>query len=89
MQGDKPASVPVGVVEALQSACDRFGVIDYRPVLSPGEAVRVVGGPFTDLVGEFIRLDDAGRVRVLLKLMGAQVPVLLSQECVVSARSVL
>jgi transcription elongation factor/antiterminator RfaH len=89
MQGEKPACVPQGVVEALQAACDASGVMDFRPALRPGEAVRVVTGAFTDLVGELIRMDDAGRVRVLLNILGGEVPVLLSRECVVSAHSAL
>jgi transcriptional antiterminator RfaH len=47
--------------------------------------VRVSAGPFADLVGRLQQLDDSGRVRILLEVLGGEVPVLLSQNCVVSA----
>ena len=87
MQCDTPAPAPVGVVEALRNACDALGVLNWQPELTLGQSVRVLNGAFADLVGELDRLDGAGRVRVLLDIMGGRVPVLLPREDVISAAS--
>ncbi len=87
MQGERPAPVPAGVVEQLQESGDDMSVIQWRPDIRPGESVRVVAGVFSDIVGRLERLDGAGRVRVLLQMMGGHVPALLPEEIVVPARS--
>ena len=46
-------------------------------------------GPFADLVGQLDQLSDAGRVRVLLDIMGGRTPVFLPRNYVVSAKSSL
>ena len=39
--------------------------------------MRVTAGPFAELIGTLERLDDQGRVRVLLDILGGKIPVLL------------
>lgn len=85
MGGDQPAAVPVGIVEALQQSCDEQGIISWEPELKPGQSVRIVAGPFADLVGELDLLDDSGRVRVLLDLLGTRVPASIPRGLVVQA----
>jgi transcription elongation factor/antiterminator RfaH len=89
MQGEYPAPVPVGVIEALQLSSDESSIVEWRPEIRPGDAVRVVAGPFSDMIGQLERLDGAGRVRVLLQLMGGQVPAVLPEEIVVSRDSIV
>jgi len=88
MQGDMPTPVPAGVVEALQQSCDEMSVVEWQPDLRPGQAVRILAGPLGDVVGELERLDSAGRVRVLLEIMGGRVPAVLPKEIVVSRDSI-
>ena len=38
-----------------------------------GQAVRVTAGPLAEAVGELVRLDKSGRVRVLPEIMGGRV----------------
>jgi len=85
MQGEIPAAVPVGVVEALQNSCDEDGVLDYEADLRPGQRVQIVHGAFTELVGQLDQLDAAGRVRVLLDMLGRHTPILMPRGGVVSA----
>lgn len=85
MQGDAPAPAPLGVVETLKAACDDKGILKLSPDFKPGQSVRLLAGAFADAVGELERLDDAGRVRVLLKIMGGRVPIVLAQESIISA----
>jgi len=89
MQGEYPAAVPAGVIEALQLSSDELSVVEWRPEIRPGDAVRVLAGPFSDVIGQLERLDGAGRVRVLLEIMGGQVPVVLPEEIVVSRDSIV
>ncbi len=80
MQGEMPLPVPVGIVEELQARMDAKGTVDCVPLLKIGQCVRIADGPFADLVGTLVSLDGAGRVRVLLDLLGRPVPVALRRE---------
>jgi len=53
-----------------------------------GGAVKVTAGPFADLVGQLERLDDNGRVRVLLEILGGKVRVALPQNFLAPAQEV-
>ncbi len=89
MGGDRPAPVPYGIVEALKASCNDSNILEWQPLLSPGDAVRVATGPFADIVGTLDRLDGAARVRVLLNLLGGERPVWLPRSSVIPATSTL
>jgi len=80
-QDDRPCPVPAGVVEALAERCDA-GQIMRAPDLRPGQAVRIVAGPFAEQLGAIERLAGAERVRVLLGLMGCSVAVKLDRSAI-------
>lgn len=80
MQGEIPKAVAPGIVESLQQHTRSDGTIDLTPRLHIGQSVRIAQGPFTDLVGTLGQLDSAGRVRVLLHLLGRSVSVALNGE---------
>jgi transcriptional antiterminator RfaH len=82
MQGGEPQAVPCGVVESIIDAVDADGIIHFDQHLKEGQAIRVMAGPFADLVGQLERLDDNGRVRVLLEILGGKVRVELPRELV-------
>jgi transcription antitermination factor NusG len=82
MQGGEPQPVPHGVVESLVDSADVEGNIDFHYQLREGQALKVIAGPFADLVGQLEWLDDKGRVRVLLELLGGTVRVTLAQTLV-------
>ena len=70
----RPVPVPEGVVENLIAHSD--GSLTRVDIgLTKGQSVRIVSGPFANLVGTLDRLDEAGRTRVLLSIMGSSVPV--------------
>ena len=87
MQGERPAPAPAGIVEALIDACDANNVLRWQAELKPGQSVRVLAGPFADLVGQLERMTDSGRLRVLLDIMGGSTPVFLPRESVAPADS--
>ena len=69
MMEGRPVPVPVGVVETLLAATDGL-VTRLDDGLAVGQGVRILSGPFSEMVGQLVRFDDGGRVRVLLDLMG-------------------
>jgi len=73
-QDGRPVPVPTGIVESLVGQTDG-NLIRLDAGLVKGQNVRILSGPFADFVGPLERLDDAGRVQVLIKLMGTAVPV--------------
>ena len=79
-----PVAVPVGIVEALIEQSDgNLTRLDTR--LVKGQQVRILSGPLADFTGTLQRLDGAGRVQVLLELMGTAVPVSLHRSALLPA----
>ena len=78
-QDGRPVPVPTGIVESLIERSDgKLTRLDAG--LVKGQQVRILCGPFADFVGTLERLDDAGRVKVLLEMMGTAVPVTLHRS---------
>jgi transcription elongation factor/antiterminator RfaH len=75
MSGDQPQSVPPGVVEALIAAADGRSILQLGQSLQLGGPVRLMSGPFVEHLAILEQLDDSGRVRVLLDILGRQVAV--------------
>ena len=67
-------------MEALIEHTDEAALTLFQTGLSAGQSVRILTGPFANFVGTLERLDDAGRVRVLLEMMGTAVPVALHRS---------
>ena len=85
MQGERPHPVLPGIVETLLASADGDGIVQFHEDLEIGSTVRLLAGPFADELGVLARLDDKGRVRVLLEIMGGRVPVETRREFVVAA----
>lgn len=85
MGNELPVAIPSGVVEALRATCTADGHLRSGLVLGVGDRVRVLTGPFTDLVGELARIDGAARVTVLLQLLGGEVPVSIPRVALMPA----
>jgi transcriptional antiterminator RfaH len=71
----RPVPVPAGVVENLRAHAHEANLTLFGPEMLEGDRVRIARGPFAELIGTLSRLDENGRVRVLLKMMGGDVPV--------------
>jgi transcription elongation factor/antiterminator RfaH len=80
----RPVPVPAGVVEALISSYDQtLERLDFG--LARGQSVRILSGPFADLIGTLDRLDAGGRTRVLLEIMSTAVPVTIDRQALCPA----
>jgi transcription elongation factor/antiterminator RfaH len=75
MRGDEPYPVPCGLVEALTEMADADGFLRFGETLKVGSPVRLLAGPFADQLAILDHLDASGRVRVLLDILGRQVPI--------------
>ena len=82
---NRPVPVPQGVVEALIANADEANLTLFHQGLKLGQSVRILSGPFANLVGTLERLDGAGRVRVLLEVMGTIVPVTIRRAAICPA----
>ena len=87
MGKELPTAVPVGIVEGLVAACTADGFMDLSEKFALGDRVRLLTGPFVDLVGQLTRIDGAGRVTVLLRLLGGEVPVSVSRAALMPAHA--
>jgi transcription elongation factor/antiterminator RfaH len=80
MGGDMPCPVPSGIVESMLALSGADGLLQLQTNLKIGAPVRFASGPFAEQLGVLDRLDDSGRIRVLLNILGRQVPVCLSRS---------
>ena len=80
MCAGEPQAVPHGLVESLILAAEDDGTVRFDYDLHEGQSVKVVAGPFAELIGRLEHLDDKGRVSVLLELLGGSVRVALPRK---------
>jgi transcriptional antiterminator RfaH len=84
--GERPLAVASGVVETLVQSSDQRGALIYKPdELAIGDRVKLVSGPLAGSLGILQRLDGAGRVQILLALLGGPVKVTAAREMVAAA----
>lgn len=74
--GDRPAQLPIGMVENLQKrARGGFVTLPSKPAFRRGDQVRVLSGTFAGHLGLFDGMSSHDRQRILLDLLGQAVPV--------------
>lgn len=73
--GNKPTPIPQKEVDAIM-AFSKQAAPKFQAAFSVGEAVRIIEGPFTDLLGTVRSIDEAkGKVEVLVSIFGRETPV--------------
>ena len=85
MQGDRPHPVPRGIVETMIASVDERAVLRFERNLQKGTEVRLIAGPFAEQLGILDRLDDSGRIHVLLNIMGGTIRVHLPRDYAIAA----
>src|SRR6516162_5203727 len=83
--GPRHRGLPEGIVETLIQNSDEANLALFSSGLTTGQSVRILLGPFANFVGQLERLDAAGRVRVLLDMMGTTVPVAVRRGAICPA----
>lgn len=75
--GEQPLRIPNAVMSALVQMADagKLGVKEIEPgrTFDPGDLLRILTGPFENRIGEFVRLDNSGDVRLHLDVLGRKV----------------
>ena len=85
MGAEQPMPVPSGVIEGLVVSCESRGVVRLDDGLEIGQNVRILSGPFAETLCRLSHLDDRGRVRVLLEIMGMEVAAQLDRSAIAPA----
>ena len=85
MGSERPKPAPAGVVEGLIESCGPGGAVLLDDGLEIGQTVRIVSGPFAETLCRLAHLDDRGRVRVLLEIMGMEVAAQLDRSAIAPA----
>lgn len=85
--GNLPAVVHAGIVDALKQREDSLGYIklDQRPRFRLGDELRVLDGAFTGTFGIFDGMTDNERVTILPDMLGRKARVSMDVEAVVAA----
>jgi transcription elongation factor/antiterminator RfaH len=74
--GNEPTPVSESVIEMLRDRMGDDDTVQLVEDLQEGNSVRVTSGPLKDFVGIFQKgLSSDGRVRILLNLVGRDLPV--------------
>jgi transcriptional antiterminator RfaH len=75
--GSRPAAVPQEIITEIKARQDNKGLVKTSAAhgFKPGERVRIVDGPLSDVEGLFECLSDEDRVTILLEIMGRAVRV--------------
>lgn len=73
--GNNPTPIPQKEVDAIL-AFSAQAAPKFQAAFSIGEAVKIIEGPFTDLLGTVRSIDEArGKVEVLVSIFGRETPV--------------
>lgn len=86
--GAAPMPLPQGIVEALRGRRDAAGLIsvsDSLAKLTPGAVVRILAGPFAELIGRIEMAEENDRVSLLLEVLGRMVRVRIAVAAVEAA----
>lgn len=83
--GTQPAALPAGFVEQLQRLAGKGGQVRFDQAFAAGDGVRIIGGPFDDLVGTLASGGARERVTVLLQLLSGETRVSLPRACLAAA----
>ncbi len=69
----RPQPLPDALMAGLIARCDASGLISTGDDLSVGDRIRVLSGPFADLVTTIETLSGSERIGILIDLMGRKV----------------
>ncbi len=78
--GEGPIPISEKVIEVIQSRMGEDNLVRLENELKEGDTVQITSGPLKNLMGVFEKkMSNQGRVRILLSLIGVDIPVQISQ----------
>ena len=75
-----PNPLPQPLIAGIMARCDLSGLLLPPPDLKIGDKIRVLSGPFVDLVTTIESLPDHARIGALIDLMGRKVKATLPRS---------
>lgn len=73
--GSKPTRLPPGEIKAIKGYIKQAAP-KFETTFTLGEAVKIIEGPFSEMLGTVNKLDDdKGKVHVLVSIFGRETPV--------------
>lgn len=79
--GDGPMPISDKVVLAIKERMGKDNLVKLEEELKEGDVVQITSGPFKEFNGIFQKkISDNGRVRILLNLIGVEVPIQISRS---------
>lgn len=84
--GNTPTPINDAVIETIRAHENAEGIVELCQVssLKRGAKLRVISGPFADMVGLFDGTSSTNRINVLLNMLGGQVRVELPPSLVMN-----
>ena len=74
--GDGPVPISDKVIQTIKERTGKDNLVKLEKELKEGDLVQITSGPFKEFNGIFQqKMSDNGRVRILLNLIGVEVPV--------------
>jgi len=78
---DGPVPISEKVIQTIKERIGKDNLVKLEEELKEGDAVEVTSGPFKEFNGIFQKkISGNGRVRILLNLIGVEVPVQIGRE---------
>ena len=78
--GVEPVPISEKVIQTIRERAGKGNFVKLEEEWREGDPVRITSGPFKELIGIFQKkMSDNGRVRILLNLIGVDVPVQISR----------
>lgn len=78
--GEGPVPLSERVIELIKERVGEDHFVKLEDDLKAGDAVQITSGPLKNLMGIFQKkMSNRGRVRILLSLIGVDIPVQISQ----------
>jgi transcription elongation factor/antiterminator RfaH len=78
--GKEPIPLSEKVIQAIKERLGEDNLVKLEDELKDGDSIQVTSGPFKNLRGIFQKvMSSKGRVRILLSLIGVDVPVQISK----------
>ena len=85
--GERPAPAPRGFVESLMARTSASGAVAPDDNLAIGDAVRILGGPFDQMVATLCATPARDRVRVLVDMMTRTVQIEMPRAALLPLKS--
>jgi len=78
--GNEPVPISAKVIQTIKERSGKDNLVKLEDELKDGDMVQINSGPFKSLRGVFQKMmSSKGRVRILLSLIGVDVPVQISR----------